>query len=321
MGKYLAITIDVEPDCSSNWRYSSPLTFNGVSVGIAKRLHPLFNKYGMSPTYLINNVVLEDAGSCSVLKHLGGKFELGTHLHPEFIEPSKTVWNYSGQKGEANSCFYLPEIEYEKIKTITELFIRQFGYPPTSFRAGRFSAGANTISSLASLGYRVDTSVTPHVNWKDKTREKPVDYSLAKEQPYFIQPGTILESSESGRLLEVPVTIAKRKTDFFRELKRTYFGLRHPIEKYRPLWLRPVFSDYQQFISLTKEFAQRHAGKEHIVYNMMFHNVEVMPGLSPYSHTEMDCAAYLHQLEQYFIYCSENGISGITLNDAYNLYR
>lgn len=275
----------------------------------------------MAPTYLVNNVVLEDKRSCEVLKHLPGKFELGTHLHPEFIEPNKTEYDYAGKKGEVNSCFLDPAIEFEKIKSITDLFWQQFNYAPSSFRAGRFSAGANTIDSLVKLGYKSDTSVTPHVVWNDKTRERPVNYSNAKEQPYFIKKGTILDEDASGALLEVPVTISTKKTSIVKELKRTWLGLRHNIESHRPVWLRPVFSDLHQFIDLAEEYGRNYDRNEIVVYNMMFHNVEVMPGLSPYTRTENDCKAYLDQLEKFFIYCAGKNIRGITLTDVYNLYR
>lgn len=321
MQKYLVITIDVEPDCSTSWRYSSPLTFKGVSEGIANRLQPLFNKYNMPPTYLINNVVLEDEDSCNVFRKLSGHFELGTHLHPEFIEPEKTAFNYAGQKAEANCCFLPPHVENEKLKSITALFEKQFGYSPKSFRAGRFSAGANTIQGLTALGYRTDTSVTPHVIWNDKSREQPVDYSNANEQPYFIKPGSYLDADEQGTLLEVPVTIAMRKTSIIKELKRTYLGLRHQIQKERPLWLRPVFSNLHECKSISEEYAERYAGNNTIIYNMMFHNVEVLPSASPYTKTEADCRAYLSLLENFFIYCRQNNIHGITLNNAYDLYR
>ena len=105
MNKYLTITIDVEPDCSPDWRYSNPLTFNGIREGIGNRLQPLFNQYGIVPTYLINNVALEDPQSIEVFKNLPGKFELGTHLHPEFIEPAKQYSDYSGKKGKPIAAF------------------------------------------------------------------------------------------------------------------------------------------------------------------------------------------------------------------------
>jgi hypothetical protein len=321
MDKYLVITIDVEPDCTPNWRYSSPLRFDGVAEGIANRLQPLFNKYDMAPTYLVNNVVLEDEKSCRILRSLDGKFELGTHLHPEFIEPAKTEWDYAGKKGEANCCFLPPDVEFEKIKSITDLFIRRFSYSPVSFRAGRFSAGPNTIESLARLGYKVDTSVTPHVNWNDKTRERPVDYTSAGEQPYFIQPGNYPNAGHDTHILEVPVTISLRKVKFFKELRRTYFGLRHQFESRRPVWLRPVFSGLRDFIELTEEYAVRYSNNDIIIYNMMFHNVEAMPALSPYTKTEQDCAAYLGLLENFFIFCSKNNIRGLTLADVGQIFQ
>ena len=322
MQTFLAISIDVEPDCTPTWRYSSPLSFQGVYEGIENRLQPLFNKYDMAPTYLINNVVLEDERSCKILRNLKGRFELGTHLHPEYIEPQKTQHQYAGSKAEANCCFLPRDVEFGKLKSITELFRDRFDMNPVSFRAGRFSAGPNTIESLTKLGYKVDTSVTPHVNWSDKTREQPVDYRKANEQPYFIKRGTILESDNTnGTILEVPVTIAMRKTAVFSELKRTYFGLRHKIQRDLPLWLRPVFSNFPQFCSVVEEYKQTHAGNKVIIYNMMFHNVEVMPGLSPYTKTERDCEKYMALLENFFNYCRNNNINGLTLADVYNQFR
>ncbi|HXB07294.1 MAG TPA: hypothetical protein VNW04_09265, partial [Puia sp.] len=99
MKKYLAVSIDVEPDCSADWTYSDPLGFKGVSLGIAGRLQPLFNEFDITPTYLINNVVLEDKESVGVFRELPGKYELGTHLHPEFIAPEKKFDAYAGKSG------------------------------------------------------------------------------------------------------------------------------------------------------------------------------------------------------------------------------
>lgn len=321
MKKYLVVTIDVEPDCTLSWRYSSPLSFRGVSSGIAEYLQPLFNKYNIIPTYLINNVVLEDKKSCEVLANLKGEYELGTHLHPEFIEPSKKFDNYEGKKGEANCCFYPQDIEYKKIENITTLFADNFGYKPLTFRAGRFSAGANTISSLAKLGYKVDTSVTPHVIWDDATREQPVDFSSAPEQPYFIKPGSIIEKDDHGTILQVPVSITTKKTSLLSELKQSRMGLRHAYRKTKPMWLRPVFSSSTEFIKLTEEFCNKYHDKDVLVFNMMFHNVEVIPGMSPYTKTENDCKAYLKQLEDFFIYCKDKDIHGAKLSSIYDLYR
>ncbi|HTQ65114.1 MAG TPA: hypothetical protein VMI12_09970 [Puia sp.] len=321
MTKYLVVTIDVEPDCTPSWRYANPLTFAGVSTGIREYLQPLFQQYNIIPTYLINNVVLEDEKSCDVLRNLSGSYELGTHLHPEFIEPLKKFDLYAGKKAEANCCFYPHDIEYMKIKNITDLFTRNFGYNPVTFRAGRFSAGPNTIDSLAKLGYRVDTSVTPHVVWEDSSREMPVDFSSAPDQPYFIKPGSISEEDHNGSILQVPVSITTKKASIFSELKETRFGMRRSIRSTRPMWLRPVFSSAKECIQLAEEFCAKYQDKDVLILNMMFHNVEIMPGLSPYTKSKKDCENYLHQLEEFFIYCGDTNIHGAKLSSIYDFYR
>ena len=320
MKKYLVITIDVEPDCSPTWHYSDPLTFTGVSNGIRQRLQPLFNKYNITPTYLINNVVLEDERSVEVFHQLEGKYELGTHLHPEFIQPEKKYEIYAGKKGIANSCFYPPDIEFEKIKNITGLFEKNLGYKPTSFRAGRYSAGANTIKSLKQLGYLVDTSVTPHICWDDASREKPVDFRNAPEQPYFIDEDITRENPQ-GNLLEVPISIALKKRNILKEIIVSLAGLRHPVRQNKAFWLRPYYSTTKDLIDIADQYISVNHDRDIMVLNMMFHNVEVLPGMSPYSLSEDDCRAYLQQLNDFFIFCKKEDIQSIALTDLYHVFR
>ncbi|MEW6088681.1 MAG: hypothetical protein AB1498_10315 [bacterium] len=302
---YLVITIDVEPDCSLSWLYSNPLTFDGVQIGIGEKLQPLFNKYNICPTYLINNVVMEDAKSVSVLLNLKGHFELGAHLHPEFIEPQKKYFDYSNKRGEMNECYLHEDVEFGKIKNITELFYKSFNRKPLSFRAGRFSAGVNTIKSLKKLGYKVDTSVTPHINWNDETRELPVDYSQAFEQPYFIAEDSILGKCDSDcNILEVPVSIAKIKKIFRNE---------------KLIWLRPVYSTYEQMIDLIKHYQKKYKHYDFIVVNMMFHNIELIPGKSPYTKSEEECREYMKLLEKFMVFCLKERIESVNLSKLYDI--
>ncbi|MFL5811653.1 MAG: hypothetical protein ACJ749_19170 [Flavisolibacter sp.] len=318
---YLTISVDVEPDCSSNWQYSSPLQFEGVKKGIGERLQPLFDEYGQVPTYLINNVVLENDATIDFFKKMQGKFELGTHLHPEFIAPQKEFFDYAGKSGRANCCFYSPEIEREKIRNISSLFRTKFGFDPTSFRAGRFSAGANTIAALAELGYKVDTSVTPHISWNDRTREQPVDFTKAPEQPYFIRSGSISEPDVAGRILQVPVTIGLFKRHQVKEFVSSAGGLRRNMRSHKPVWLRPYYTSASRMKVLAEQFITKYATNEIIVLNMMFHNVEVLPGISPYTNSEKDCNRYLSQLKIFFSFCKARGIEGIGLSELYDVYR
>ncbi|HEV2481837.1 MAG TPA: hypothetical protein VGS79_19355 [Puia sp.] len=321
MKKYLAITIDVEPDCSPDWRYSDPLTFRGVDTGIARRLHPLFEEFGIVPTYLLNNVVLEDEPSVAVLRNLPGKYELGAHLHPEFIEPGRRFDDYAGKKGEANLCFYPPEIESAKIGSITALFEKGFGYRPTAFRAGRYSAGVNTMNSLRRHGYLVDTSVTPHLCWNDASREQPVNFTTAPEQPYLMAQDRVVGEDPSGNLLQVPISIALSKRNPWRELLSSGGGLIHPFRRTKPVWLRPHYSTAAQMIGVARQYFQTYAQRDAVVLNMMFHNVEVLPGLSPYTSTETQCRDYLEQLRQFFIFCRQENFNYTGLSGLYEVFK
>jgi hypothetical protein len=321
MKRYLTITIDVEPDCSKNWQYSSPLSFNGVTKGIGKRLQPLFDHYELIPTYLINNVVLEDNPSINFFEKLKGRFELGTHLHPEFMEPQKQFFDYSGKSGKANCCFYPPEIERRKIIGITSLFEKKFGYKPTSFRAGRYSAGANTIKTLAELKYKVDTSITPHIRWDDATRESPVDFTNAPEQPYFTSNESIVKADINGKILQVPITIGLTKRSLAKELLSSIAGLRYKMRHCKPVWLRPYYTSADNMKLLVDLFTKKYQQNKIVVFNMMFHNVEVLPGLSPYTTSQKDCINYLKDLEKFFSFCNGSNIEGIALSELYHVYR
>lgn len=313
---YFVVSIDVEPDCSPTWHYSNPLTFNGVKIGIKEILHPLFRKYGIVPTYLINNVVLEDEASVDILKNLDGEYELGTHLHPEFIEPQKTIFEYAGSKGEANCCFYDPTIEFEKIKNITLLFEEKLGYKPTSFRAGRFSAGSNTIKSLIELGYKVDTSITPNILWADASRERKVDYRNSSVLPFFTSKHFFPYASSTEDILEVPVSIVEKRHSTLKIAKALFFERKFEIS--RKIWLRPFLSTFEDFRYILESLENK---KKNIVLNMMFHNVEVLPFLSPYTQSLKDCENYIQSLESFFSLLRSKECMFVGITKLYDEYR
>src|SRR5664279_219299 len=321
MKKYLVISIDVEPDCTPSWHYADPVSFSGVHIGIAQKLQPLFDARQVAPTYLINNVVLEDESCLQTFRQLPGKYELGTHLHPEFINPDKRFASYGSKKAEGNCCFYPPEIEFEKIKNITELFTKGFGRRPTSFRAGRYSAGLNTMKSLQDLGYFVDTSVTPHMLWDDPSREKPVDFRNAPEQPYFMNPENITALGNPDGLLQVPVTIMSKKRSLLKELLVSGAGLYRPMRQNRVIWLRPFYSTTKELIGIAKQFMKTYHDRPNLILNIMFHNVEVLPGISPYCQTEKQCRGYLKQLEDFFSFCKGEHFQSVTLSELYGELR
>jgi hypothetical protein len=295
----LTISIDTECDHSQNWARSNPLTFQSINDGIPNKLQPVFNDVGAIPTYLLTVEVMENEKCVNTLKNIQGKHELGTHLHAGFIEPNKKHYDYAGIDCPDFQCNYEEDIEYKKLVNLTDLFEECFSYKPKIFRAGRFGANNNTINSLEKLGYLVDTSVTPHILWKEG--QGNVDFRNAPEQVYFPAKNNIIELSKYVRpLLEIPVTVKKR---FLRR---------------NPRWFRPWFSTVDQMKEVVYYHLKKYRGQKVIVINMMFHSMEVIPKASPYPQINYDVAIYLDNLAEILNWAKTEGIIFSSMENAYN---
>ncbi len=298
---YLIITIDTECDHDSNWVRSNPLTFNSIKTGIPKVLQPAFESVGAIPTYLLTVEVMEDEQSISALRTLKGSYEFGTHLHAAFIEPEKKFYDYAGIDSPDFQCQYSKDIEYKKLENLTNLFINKFGYRPTSFRAGRYGAGVNTFEALESLGYTVDTSVTPHLLWTEP--KATVDYRDAPEQPYFPKKGSLINIDDSTikGLLEIPITVKKR---FFRG----------------PSWFRPWFSSVDKMKEIVEYHLNHYQNNEILVLNMMFHSMEIIPNASPYPRSDSDVTRFVDDMSNILNWCKTEGIKFCKTSDIYTKF-
>jgi len=291
MKKYFCITIDVEPDCSTNWLRSDPLTFHNIEAGIGKILHPLFLDNGIKPTYLISPEVLKHNQSVRILKELTN-CELGSHLHAEYIEPELKHENPAGTRSSEFPCNLSDEFEFGKIKSITELFNKCFGYHPRSYRAARFGADSETFRFLAELGYNIDTSVTPNINWQSKGGP---DFIGFPEQPYWI---------EEHKLLEVPVTIGSKR---FILLPDKWFCYK---------WLRPsIMTCFEMRRLINKLIAK---AENSVVLNMMFHSMEIIPKASPYVKSETGRTRFLKKLKYVFEHLKSMNFISMTLAEIYD---
>lgn len=283
------LTIDVEIDAGRKWKTSDPATYIGVTEGIPS-LQALCDRYGVKPTYLISPAVMVDGASVELLGSLDRQCsELGSHLHGEYIPPMARYEgpDFSGCDPGEMQCDYAPSIEYGKLLNLTNMFERLFGYRPRSFRAGRFGARAWTIACLEALGYTHDTSVTPFRNWYDQ-----VDFSKPGSlAPYHPSTDDICQPGTSS-VIEVPVSITP-------ELE----------------WLRPTprFADFARCQKVIDWYF------EHVsptVLCCMFHNVELVPGMSPYCKTEEDCSGMLVVIEQVFRYLQDRDVRFKTLSEV-----
>ena len=298
-GIYLVITIDTEADHDSRWFKSRPLAFRSVEEAIPERIEPIFKRYGAAGTYMLSVEVLEAGRALGAIKSLRAPYELGAHLHPDYMAPEKKYSEYSGTYATEFSNNYSARIEKEKLRGITDLFKEKIGYSPRVYRGGKFGFGRVTADTLMDLGYTVDTSVTPHVSWRAIGGP---DFRAAPEQPYFMQ-----SPDGQKRLLEIPISIT-----FLSRIDRLFK---------RPTWLRPSFGGPKKMKALIDNLVSRRKGERGIVLNMMFHSMEFFPGASPYAANEEDCKRLLGALEETIRYCRDIGVKFATLSEMYDIFK
>ena len=303
---YLVITIDTEVDKSSNWRISNPVQFRSVLEGVPRVLSPLFDRYGVKPTYFLSAEVIEQPECVATLQTLGRRAELGTHLHSEFIEPGRRLHlcNMAGASADAIQSQDPREVEAGKLANLTTMFREAFGYAPTSFRAGRFGMGPHTLDILAGLGYRVDSSVTPGLCW---------DYVEGQVDYRDWEPGPRAVTTPSGPILELPLSIhpggapARWLRDWParpRRLAARVLGWRGSYQ-----WLRPSWYSGSELIRYVRN-------SQETFLNLMFHSMEIIPGASPYAQTQADVDRIVGSMDELFAYCESQGYEFCGVSDV-----
>ena len=164
----------------------------------------LFKTFSIKPTYFLSPEVIDNSECVQTLLKIREHCELGTHLHADYIEPKKSYTNFDGKETHAFQTDYSPEIEFLKLKNLTDSFYNAFNFSPKVFRSGRYAANKHTIKSLNELGYKVDSSFTPHLKWLSPLN-RTINHENSPEQPYFCHHENIYKESDSS-LLEIPIS-------------------------------------------------------------------------------------------------------------------
>jgi hypothetical protein len=301
MEKSFCITIDTEPDCDTRWRRSQPLTFESVTFGVPSILRPLWDRFDILPVYFVSPEVAENADCCRVLKdEIKRGAEIGAHLHSEYIGPQTKYADAAGTHSDEFPCYACSkEIESAKIGNLTSVIEKNLGVRPVSYRAARYGADLDTVRILQELNYKVDSSVTPEIDW---SKQGGPNHSNAPKQPYFVSEND-LYSPGNLKILEVPISISKKR--IFIPGKRWLL--------YR--WLRPTLMTVIEMKMLINEFVRTY---ENPVLNMMFHSMETLPGKTPFVRSKFQQKLYLNRLEKIIKYLGVNGFENRTLGMVYD---
>ena len=203
-----AITVDTEPDNVWGDFRSSGLR----NIRALERFHNFMAEWGIPPTYLITHSVASDSEAVSHLQRFArkGPLEVGTHLHAWETPPYLS--NGADRQYPVFAHDLHTDLVQEKLQTLTRRIAENFARP-TSYRAGRFGFAREHIRILESLGYTVDSSITPLEDRSGKYGLPAAlggrggrDYRRAPLEPYHPSYEDDL-SPGSSHLFEVPVTV------------------------------------------------------------------------------------------------------------------
>ena len=314
---HLLVGIDTEGD--NQWDRAARLHQTFENIYALPRLHQLFARHGVRPTYVITHPVATDARSADVLRQLlaGGDCEVGAHHHV-WETPPCTVDDVSRHAYAST----LPRRQFEaQLEVLTNAITEAVGSRPVSYRSGRFGFAADHVAALERQGYRVESSVAPLFY---ETHKGGPEFVEAPLTPYFLAYDSATRPGASN-LLEVPVSVAlnrwlpKRLQYAYARAPRPYTTKRllRVLGLLRLRWLRPSYSSLEDMKSLAKDLAR--AGEP--VLNLLFHSSEAIVGGSPYNRTQAELDAFCERLDAFLAFATTDlGARAVTFSEFRERY-
>jgi hypothetical protein len=297
---HLLVGIDTEGD--NQWDAAARASQRFENIYALPRLHALFARHGVRPTYVVTYPVVRDARSAEILRSLleRGDCEIGAHHHAWETPPCT--------EDDVRRHVYASQLDRRRFEaqllSLTEAIEASIGRRPVSYRSGRFGFSADHVSGLERLGYLVDSSVAPLFYEAHKAGPEFVEAPL---RPYFLAYDSAVAPGSSD-LLEIPVSAALDRR-LPKWLQHAYARAPRPYQTKRMLrrlgllrmrWLRPSYSTLEEMKSLARDLARWNEP----VLNLLFHSSEAIPGGSPYNRTQAELDAFCDRLERFFEYAT-----------------
>jgi hypothetical protein len=310
------ITIDTEEDNWDNYQATGNSVENVYRI---PELQELFDRYRAIPTYLVNWPVVTDDRARATLKaiHDRGRCEIGTHCHP---------WNTPPFEEEINAfnsmmCNLPTALLEKKMQRLHQAIVDGLKVRPVCFRAGRWGFDGRVARLLQDLGYKVDTSISPYVDW---SAYHGPDFSRGLSSAYLFDPENIMAPDQKGALLEVPPTVG-----FYQRYGRACYWLREklrrkPLSRLRLLgtldrlgmlnfrWLSPELSRGSDMIRLAKQWIRF----GHRFLNVSLHSTSMVPGKGPFVGPDKTLAQFLSDMEMFLEYATAEGLVFSPLSGA-----
>jgi hypothetical protein len=310
------VTIDTEED---DWGSYAPTGATTRNIGRLPPMHALLAGYGVRPTYFVNRPPLLDGEARAVLRTLAldPAAEIAAHCHPWNTPP------LDGPAGAAGSMMsnLPPDVNRGKVAEVTRLIEEGLGVRPTAFRAGRWGFGATVAGALVDLGYAVDSSVSPFVDWSSHGGP---DYGHASLRPYRFEAEDPLTPRSRGALVEVPITIgalrgdpvrgarARARLEAGRLSRLRLVGVLDHLGFFARRWLSPESSTAAEMVALADNLV-RHGFD---ALNLTFHSCTLLPGATPFVGSAQDADAFRGRVEAFLGHCRDQGWAFATVGEV-----
>jgi hypothetical protein len=289
----LFVTVDTEEE----FDWSRPFARENVSVEAARsigRLQSLFAAWRVVPTYVVDYPIASQIEGYRVLADFerSGAAIIGAHLHP-WVNPPLTE---TLSRGNSFGCALGLTLETEKIRLLRDRIEDSFGVRPRVFKAGRYGFGATTATALESLGFDVDLSINPRMNF---SIEGGPSFSRFDTRPFFF--------GSHRKILEIPCT-----TDYAGVAARFGRPLHQAASHPSVQWARPVgvlsrlgivdrvtLSPEGHTLDEMKAVTRSLMARGIRTFSLTMHSPSVKPGCTPYVRTAADLAAFMERLNRY----------------------
>jgi hypothetical protein len=290
----LAVVIHTEEEF--DWNQPQSRDETGVEhMRHMGRAQAVFERFGIVPNYVIGYPTATQETGFALLKEYAaeGRALIGTHLHPWVCPPYEEEINaFNTYPGNLP-----PDLERAKLEFLTEAIQKNLGITPKTYLAGRYGNGPNSLQILADLGYEVDISVAPPIDYSSDGGPDYSGWTCAPawrdaRKEMLILPGA---GGYAGLLRRGGGTMYKLVTQqLFRTVRLA--GILSRSGLFERSRLSPEDYSLSELKRLTRNLVSD--GIRYLVFS--FHSPSVDPGRTPYVKTQADLDHFLRVCERYF---------------------
>jgi hypothetical protein len=304
------LTVDTEEE----FDWTKPFARDGFGTTHMRdvpRFQALCDDYGITPCYLVDYPIIEDAYGAELLSGYAQeqRAEIGVQLHPWVNPPFDEALN----SYNSYACNLPPALERAKLTQLYCAIVSRMGVKPDAYRAGRYGAGDATPDILQDLGIAIDTSVRARF---DYSSQNGPDFSAYPVRPYWIR---------YGSLIELPVTTVY--SGALRGVGSTMFNDWFGSQAARSMLSR---SNLLERIALTPEGIPLDKALLGIdlalaekvpIINLSLHSPSLAVGHTPYVRDADQLEQLYNWLEGVFCHLRNSGVRPTTMAEIVNASR